>query len=312
VEIIRSTTDFPIALQRSALTIGNFDGVHRGHALIINRLRALAQQVGGKTIVFTFEPHPVQLLRPEAAPPPLTWTERKAELLAELGVDALIAFPTDEALLKKSPREFFDEIICETLKARAMVEGPNFFFGKNRAGDVQLLQQFCDTAGMQFEVVQPISTAGEMISSSRIRQAIRDGQVAVASQMLTRPYRIRGIVTHGAGRGAKLGFPTANLEGIDTLLPADGIYAGRARIEGVLHPAAIHIGPIPTFADHRQKTEVYILDFEASLYGQTLEVDFIERLRDIVAFDGVEQLVSQLQLDVQKVRDLMNTNGDPC
>ena len=307
MEIIRSTTDFPERLRGGALTIGNFDGVHLGHARIVERLTEFAKKVSGSAIVFTFEPHPVRLLRPDVAPPPLTWTERKAELLAELGVDALVAYPTNEKLLAKTPQEFFEEIICQLLSAKAVIEGPNFFFGRNRTGTVETLRQFCQQAGIAFDIVQPLQISGEMASSSRIRQLIAEGEVAEAAKMLTKPYRIRGIVTHGAGRGAKIGFPTANLEGIDTLIPADGIYAGWAIIADQCLPAAIHIGPNPTFGEQRQKTEVYILDYHGALYGQPLEVDFVSRLRGIVTFENAGELVSQMKKDVEQVRSILKT-----
>lgn len=306
MEIFRSISEFPDWLRGGALTIGNFDGVHHGHARIVKQLTEFAKQVSGRAIVFTFEPHPVRLLRPDVAPPPLTWTERKADLLADLGVDALIAYPTDEKLLAKTPHEFFQEIICQLLSAKAVIEGPNFFFGRNRTGTVETLRQFCQQAGILFDIVQPLQTAGKMVSSSRIRQLVAEGDVATAATMLTKPYRIRGIVTHGAGRGAKIGFPTANLEGIDTLIPADGIYAGRAFIADQCLSAAIHIGPNPTFGEQRQKTEVYILDYDGALYGQPLEVDFVSRLRGIETFENVGELVSQMKKDVEQVRSILN------
>ena len=305
MEIFRLNSDFPDWIKRGAITIGNFDGVHQGHARIISQLTDFARQVDGKSVVFTFEPHPVRLLRPEEAPPPLTWTERKAELLEELGVDALIAFPTDESLLAKTHDQFFAEVICQSLQAKAMVEGPNFFYGRNREGTIETLAASCSDANILFKVVQPLENDGEMVSSSRIRSAIRDGDVDGAAKWLTHPYRIRGIVTHGAGRGAKIGFPTANLAGIDTLIPANGIYAGRAILSRKQFAAAIHIGPNPTFGEQIQKTEIYILDYQESLYGQTLEVDFLSRLRGIVEFADVAELIAQLEIDVQNVRNMV-------
>jgi riboflavin kinase/FMN adenylyltransferase len=289
-------------LRRGAVTIGNFDGVHRGHARIVQRLIETAKSVGGPAMVFTFDPHPVRLLRPEQAPPPLTWTDRKAELLAELGVDAVIAYPTDEALLKLSPEQFFQQIVREQLAARAMVEGPNFFFGRGRGGDIRLLGELCAASDMTLEVVEPLVEEGEFVSSSRVRDLIQSGDVAAAAQMLTCPYRIRGLVTHGAGRGHKIGFATANLEGIDTLLPSPGVYAGRAIAPAGTWPAAINIGPNPTFGENALKVEVHLIDFSGSLYGLPLEVDFLARLRDIQPFASISELVSQLAKDVEAAR----------
>lgn len=287
------------------MSIGNFDGVHLGHARIVERLLATSRQLNGPAIVFTFDPHPVRLLRPEAAPPPLTWTDRKAELLADLGVDAIVAYPTDEGLLALSPEDFFRRIVREQLQAQAMVEGPNFYFGKGRAGDIRRLGELCVASGMSLEVVEPLTAEGQLVSSSRVRQLIQSGDVDAARQLLTQPYRIRGLVTHGAGRGHKIGFATANIEAIDTLLPAPGVYAGRAITGATIWPAAINIGPNPTFGEHALKVEVHLIDYAGSLYGQPLEVDFLSRLREIQPFASVDALKAQLARDVAKTRDLV-------
>jgi riboflavin kinase/FMN adenylyltransferase len=298
MQLLRSLDNLPADLLRGAVTIGNFDGVHRGHARIVERLLAKAREVGGPAIVFTFDPHPVRLLRPEAAPPPLTWTDRKAELLGELGVTAVIAYPTDEELLALSPQEFFNRIVRERLDARAMVEGPNFFFGRGRAGNIEVLGQLCGASGVALEIVQPLEIDGEYVSSSRVRSAIAAGDADLARHLLTRPYRIRGMVTHGAGRGSKIGFPTANVSAIDTLLPGQGVYAARAITTAGTWPAAVNIGPNPTFGENTLKVEVHLIDFAGSLYGQPLEVDFLARLRNIQPFASVTELKAQLARDV--------------
>ncbi len=271
---------------------------------IIHQLKLAAKKADGPAIVFTFDPHPARLLRPDAAPPPLTWADRKADLLAELGVDIMIAYPTDRTLLNKSHLEFFNEIIVDGLGAAAMVEGPNFYFGKNRQGTPEHLRQLCRENHIALSIVEPLVVDNELVSSSRIRDAIRDGQVDLAARWLTHPYRIRGMVTHGAARGADLGFPTANLEGIDTLVPSFGIYAGRAHVNQRQHWAAIHVGPNPTFGDQLPKVEVHILDYDQSLYGTILEVDFVRHLRGIERFDSVDRLVQQVQDDIQQVRTI--------
>lgn len=292
-------------LRAGAVSIGNFDGVHLGHARIIERLVAQARAVGGPAVVFTFDPHPVRLLRPEQAPPPLTWTDRKVELLAKLGVDCVVAYPTDRELLGLPATSFFTQIVCEQLQAQALVEGPNFFFGRDRQGNVDTLGQLCRAAGITLEVVEPLVIDGQLVSSSRIREAITAGRIDEARECLTQPYRIRGMVTHGAARGAKLGFPTANLAAIDTLVPGAGVYAGRAMARGATRPAAIHIGPIPTFGDPLPKVEVHLLNFSGTLYGEPLEVDLLTRLRHVQAFANVEELKTQLRQDVAMVRKLL-------
>jgi riboflavin kinase/FMN adenylyltransferase len=291
-------------IRGGAVSIGNFDGVHRGHAQLIERLKELAGELGGPAVVLTFDPHPVRLLRPELAPPPLTWTERKADLLAALGINAMVAYPTDERLLSMAPQEFFERIVCEGLATRAMVEGPNFFFGRDRQGDVRTLAELCSRHGIELAIVEPQRLDGEYISSSRVRDAVRAGNVGAARRMLTEPYRIRGLVTHGAARGKRLGFPTANIEAVDTVLPAQGVYAGRAFAADGRWPAAINIGPSPTFGELAVKVEAHLIGYSGSLYGQPLEVDFLERLRDIRPFASVDDLKRQLDQDVETARRL--------
>jgi riboflavin kinase/FMN adenylyltransferase len=298
VQLIGDLTRLPDELRGGAVAIGNFDGVHLGHAEIARRLIARATGVAGPSVVFTFDPHPVRILRPEAAPPPLTWTDRKAELLGELGVDAMIAYPTDEELLRLTPGEFFDRIIRDRLAAKALVEGPNFNFGRGRSGTIDVLRRLANAAHVALDVVEPVVIDGDYVSSSRIRKLIGEGRIDVADRMLTRPYRLRGMVRHGAARGVRLGFPTANLDAIDTLLPGPGVYAGRAITDGTSWPAAINVGPNPTFGEQRMKVEVHLIGFHGSLYGQPLEVDFIARLRDIQRFDNVAALKAQLEKDI--------------
>lgn len=304
MKLYRRIEDFPDDLRGGAITIGNFDGVHRGHKHIIQRVKQFAYQLSSPSIVFTFDPHPVRVLRPDQCPPPLTWTDRKADLLAELGVEVMIAWPTNREVLELGYQSFFQQIIVDRIGARAIVEGPNFFFGKNRQGNTERLGELCEQYGVLWSIVDPVQERGDWISSSRIRELINAGKVAEAREFLTQPYRIRGLVVHGSHRGSQLGFPTANLDGVDTLLPAHGVYAGRAKVDNRWHWAAIHIGPSPTFADTRPKVEVHLLDFDHSLYGQLLEVDFIERLRGITQFDSADALSQQLAGDLRETRNL--------
>ena len=304
MKLVHALDDLPESFRGGAVSIGNFDGVHHGHARIIKQLVSRAREAGGPAIVFTFDPHPVRLLRPELAPPPLTWTKRKAELLGRLGVDGIVAYPTDKEILSRTPAEFFDSVIVQQLNAQAVVEGPNFYFGRGRAGNTETLAQFCDAHSMQMDVVKPLQHGDDLVSSSRIRAAIAAGDIDAACELLTQPYRIRGMVTHGAARGAKIGFPTANLDAIDTLIPGHGVYAGRAVYQGHAFAAAINLGPNPTFSEGDSKVEVHLLDFSDNIYGEPLEVDFLARLRDIQPFPGVESLVAQLNKDVARAREI--------
>jgi riboflavin kinase/FMN adenylyltransferase len=303
VKLLRDLKNLNPRSRRGAVTIGNFDGVHLGHARIVQRVIELAREVGGPAIVLTFDPHPVRLLRPDQAPPPLTWTDRKAELLSHLGVDLVIAYPTDQQLLDLEPRDFFDRIVRDQLDARAMVEGPNFFFGRARAGTVDVLRTLSTEAGIPLDIVDPVTVDRQLVSSSRIRQLLVSGDVDTARAMLTEPYRIRGMVVHGAGRGLKLGVGTANLDAIDTLLPGAGVYGGRGWVEDTCYPAAINIGPNPTFGEAAMKVEAHLIGWNDSpLYGQALEVDFLVRLRNIQPFAGIDALKEQLAKDIAAAR----------
>jgi riboflavin kinase/FMN adenylyltransferase len=288
------------------VSIGNFDGVHRGHQSMIAVLTRNADERHAPAVIFTFDPHPIALLRPGQSPPPLSTTERKIELLSQFGVDAVVVYPTDQALLNLSPREFFDRIVVGRLEARGLIEGPNFFFGHNREGNIETLREFCAAAGRELEVVPPVTVGDHLVSSTEIRRMIADGRVREASALLGYPYRISGTVVRGAERGRTIGFPTANLEGVRTVLPRDGVYAGRAQAGSTWYAAGINVGPAPTFADQERKLEVHLVDYSGDLYGARLVVEFVDRLRDTVRFAGVDELKSQLQRDIDQARARAN------
>ena len=304
VLVVHSLDAFPSEAQRGVVTVGNFDGVHRGHAQIINQLRQIADRLQGPAVVFTFDPHPMTLLNPEQAPGSLSGIRRKTELLESLGVDVVVVCPTDRELLSWEPDEFFERVLVERLQTRAMVEGVNFRFGKSRAGDVDTLQQLCGEHEIELAICPPVVSGNEVISSSRVRKLIQSGEVEQANELLCLPYRICGTVTKGAARGAALGFPTANLTEIPNLVPAPGVYAALAVLDGRRIAAAVHIGPNPTFGESAMKVEVHLLDFNDDIYGVVLEVEFVKRLRGTVSFESPQLLRDQLQQDVASVRAL--------
>ncbi|WZO98927.1 riboflavin biosynthesis protein RibF [Isosphaeraceae bacterium EP7] len=298
--------DVPALARGAYLAIGNFDGVHRGHARLIGRLRALADAAGVPAVAVTFDPHPVALLRPESAPVPLAWTDRNIELLEQAGASEVGVFRTGPWLLELTAREFFDRVIAGQFAAIGMVEGPNFGFGRARGGDTRQLSEWCADAGIALEVIPPTEVDGQLVSSSRIRADLAEGRVSEAAALLGRPHRIRGMVTHGAGRGAGLGVPTANLDEIDTIIPAHGVYAALAYIdgEGTPLPAACNVGPNPTFGEQEQKVEAHLIDFRGDLYGRTVHLDFLERLRGTRPFGGLEDLLTQIAADVERSRGI--------
>lgn len=291
----------------SVVAIGNYDGVHVGHQAMIAELRRSADALGTRAIAMTFDPAPIEVLRPAAAPPRLMRLEQKAAYLEQAGADAVLALPTDRRLLDLEPEAFFEEVLLARLDVSGLVEGPNFRFGRDRRGDAALLQTLCDRAKRSLSVVAPVNVGSEMVSSSRIRQCVSAGDLPSASRMLTRPHEVLGTVVRGSDRGRKLGFPTANLSDIGTLLPPDGVYAGRTEIEQRSFAVAVHIGPNSTFAEDDRRFEAHLLDFDGDLYGRGLRVELIERLRGSVRFDSPQALVEQLQIDCDQVRELLAT-----
>jgi len=301
------------------IALGNFDGVHRGHRAILDELVRQARAAAAPAVAVTFEPHPIQLLAPHRAPPLLTVPQRKAELIAARGVDVLIVLETTPDLLRLTAEEFFDRIIGETLAARGLVEGPNFCFGRDRRGDIPRLQQLCADSGRSLTVVPPVLLEGVTVSSSAIRQALREGRIPAAVAMLGSPYRLSGIVEPGAERGRELGFPTANLGGIGTLLPPDGVYAGIVALPEssaepsainrrhacdrsmLRSPVAVHIGSNPTFGEARRKVEAHIVGYQGDLYGAVLDVDLLDRIRETRQFPDRDALIRQLDQDIAAV-----------
>lgn len=216
----------------------------------------------------------------------------------------MAVFRTGPWLLELSAREFFDRVIRGQVQARGIVEGPNFAFGHDRLGDVAILRTWCTESGIDFAVVEATVIDGQLVSSSLIRQCLSVGRVEEAAALLGRPHRIRGTVDHGAGRGASLGFPTANLGAIDTLVPLEGVYAGLACLggSGPLWPAACNIGPNPTFGESVRKVKAHLIGFTGDLYGKTVELDFLERLRGTQKFSGLDELLRQVQADIEQTR----------
>ena len=308
---IESFADVPARLRGGFVAVGNFDGVHLGHARLLARLRARADAAGVPALALTFDPSPVAVLRPDAAPAPLTWIERRVALMEQAGASEVGVFQTGPWLLGLTAREFFDRVILGQLDARGMVEGPTFGFGRDRGGDSELLGSWCREKGLDFEVARPTDLDGQIISSSRIRKALAEGDTAEAARLLGRPHRIRGVVTHGAGRGAGIGVPTANLDAIDTVIPADGVYAARVFLEpgGPALASACNIGPNPTFGEQIRKVEAHLIDFAGDVYGRVVEAEILARLRPTRRFAGLDDLLAQIRADINQARVLCSSQA---
>jgi riboflavin kinase/FMN adenylyltransferase len=306
----------PTGWGHCVVTIGVFDGVHRGHQSIIADAVQLAAERGVPSVLITFAPHPSEVVRPGSHPPVLTSIVRRAELVEALGVDVFCALPFNLELSKMPPDEFVHYALVDRLHTSAVVVGENFRFGHKAAGDVALLGQLGRTFGFTAHGI-PLLTEGETpLSATYVRSCVTAGDVATAAGVLGRPHRVDGVVERGDQRGRELGFPTANLRtDAWTAVPADGVYAGRVvRLDEwgrtapgpPLGTAAISIGTNPTFEVRQRRVEAYVLDFAGDLYGATLGIEFIDRLRGMEKFESVDALVRQMQADVQRTRRLVS------
>jgi riboflavin kinase/FMN adenylyltransferase len=296
----------PAECTRGAVTVGNFDAVHRGHQALVAAARRQADAVGGPAVVVTFDPPPHLVLHPDAAPrPPITTLADRAALLHAAGADHVVILRTSPALLALSAEAFFEDVLARQLGARAVVEGYDFRFGRGRAGTNATLRELCAAAGLAFEEVPPVTYREEPVSSSRVRSAIVNGDVARAAELLARPYCIVGTVVAGAKRGRTIGFPTANLADVPTVLPGNGVYAVRAEVGGRMWPGAANIGPNPTFGEDARKVEVHLIDFAGDVYGKPLAVEFVAKLRETRPFAGAAELVEQLKKDVEEAKSAL-------
>jgi riboflavin kinase / FMN adenylyltransferase len=309
VPIWRSLDDVPSDLGRTAVVIGNFDGVHLGHQHVVARAREIADADGLTLVAVTFDPHPMAVLRPEHAPSPLTTIEERTRLLVEDGVDEVFALPFDREIAGWTPEQFVDRVLVQALRAAAVVVGANFRFGNRAAGDVATLRELGESRGFVAEGIA-LDGGPQVWSSTYVRTCLATGDVAGAAEALGRPFTVRGVVVEGDKRGQELGFPTANVPADgETVTPADGVYAGRLRRLGTDEwlPAAISVGTNPTFDGEREsRVESYVLDRDdLELYGVEVEVAFVDRLRGMTAFDSADELVAQMREDVERARDAL-------
>ncbi len=289
--------------------LGNFDGVHRGHQKILERVCRQAADRGGTPVVVTFDPHPPKVVRPDKAPPLLMTTEQKLEAFARAGIGgvALVEFTADMA--RWEPEAFVDTVLVDWLKVSEVWVGANFLFGRDRMGTYTLLKALGQDRGFRAEKIEPVRFKDFVVSSTRVRHLVGEGRVDEAGALLGRPYALDGTVVHGDGRGRQLGFPTANLETANELLPAYGIYATVAIIDGVFHPAVTSVGVRPTIGDGRVMVETFLLDHHEDLYGRRMRVAFVRWLRAEARFDSLEALVAQMHEDCRQARAIHAATG---
>ena len=318
VQLWRTFDEIVIPDGGSSVALGVFDGLHRGHRSLVDRAVALGEDLGASPVLVTFDPHPVEVVRPGTHPSVLTPLKRRAELAGEFGIESVFALPFDTEMASWEPAAFVDNVLVDGLDCRAVVVGRNFTFGRKAAGTPETLVKLCAERGISCEIVDLLSDGGEPVSSSRIRRLLAASDVAAAAEILGRPHRVSGPVVHGAGRGGRdLGYPTANLELPEhTAVPADGVYAGwfslldTAPVDGTIvpgerYPAAISVGTNPTFGDKSRSVEAFVLDESADLYGRLAAVDFVDHVRDMEKFTSVDELLVAMGRDVARARDVL-------
>lgn len=294
----------------AVITIGNFDGVHIGHQALFHEVMEKADIRGGTAIAMTFEPHPIRVLKNNGHPPLITPYAQKIELIAKTGIDVLICIPFTHEFASITAKEFVLDILLDRIGIQTIVVGKDYTFGKNRAGNLNLLKSYAESYDFEVDVVDwiPISNnVPSRISSTQIRNLLIDGKVGEAHKLLGRYYQVSGIVVPGRNRGGKLlGFPTANIKLREELFPKNGIYAVTVDCHGKRHQGVANIGYSPTFDDNALTVEVHILDFNKDLYGKSIVVKFIERIRDEIKFSEISELSQQIAQDVLKARDILS------
>jgi riboflavin kinase / FMN adenylyltransferase len=312
MEVVRLDDLSPRGWPAPAVTVGNFDGVHRGHQALVRVAVEDARSAGGTAAVLTFDPHPSRVLSPDRAPSALMTLEQKAETLAGLGVDRLAVLPFTRELAARSPEEFARSVLAEALGARLVVVGSNFKFGHGRSGDLETLAALGKDLGFRVHGVPPILHDGAPISSTRIREAVFRGAVEGVVPLLGRRFFVDGRVVSGAGRGRQLGIPTANLDVVNETLPDRGVYACFCRVgggPGIPRAAVVNLGRRPTFGGGETTLEAHVLDFQGDLYGQVLRVEFVLRLREERPFAGVAPLLEQIARDIEEARRVLARAG---
>jgi riboflavin kinase / FMN adenylyltransferase len=289
----------PRRSRETVVTVGSFDGVHLGHQAVLKEIARRAEAANRESVLVTFEPHPLEVVNPQAAPPLLTTGPERREVLAQTPLDLAYFIRFDRQVAGMSPEEFVRGVLLERCGMRELVIGHDHGFGRGRSGDVETLRQLGAVYGFDVDVVPPVDFGDQHVSSSRVRRAVAGGDLASAARMLGRPYTVSGVVGHGAGRGRHLGVPTVNLTDVPSqkLLPPDGVYAVEVEWPGGRSGGMMHQGPRPTFADGRRALEAHLFDFGGDLYGEWVRITWVKRLRDVERFDSVEQLKQQMERD---------------
>jgi riboflavin kinase/FMN adenylyltransferase len=305
MEIIIGIENIRRKFRNPVLTLGNFDGVHLGHQKIFEAVKEEARNIDGEAIVFTFDPHPLQVLAPQSYPPPITPFKKKLMLVNMVGIDVIIVATFDLDLANIMPEMFVKQILVDKIGAKKILVGYNYYFGKDRKGNVEMLIQLGQQCGFEVKVIEAVMVNDTLVSSSKIRKLIQGGQMRQAAQLLGRNYRIIGKVIWGTGRGRELGCPTANLEIPNGLYPKTGVYAVEAIVGNKTYPGVANVGYNPTFGENPLSVEVHILDFTRDIYGEEIQLIFLERIRDEEVFEDPDSLVRQMRKDIDVARKIL-------
>ncbi|GLI35014.1 MAG: bifunctional riboflavin kinase/FAD synthetase [Deltaproteobacteria bacterium] len=308
MEIIVGTDNIKRSLKNPVITIGNFDGVHYGHQVLFQQVKDWAREIDGESVVMTFNPHPLEVLFPGKGPACITPHEQKLELIAACGIDVTIVIPFDKEFAKISAHDFVKKILVDKIGVKAVVVGYDYRFGRNRQGDIELLQKMGEEYGFEVKTLSGIRMAETVVSSTAIRQLIKEGEIKEANRLLGHVYEISGTVITGRQRGGRLlGFPTANIKMSCQAPPRPGVYVVKALVDGKIYGGAANLGYNPTFGDTPFTLEVHILDFNQDIYGAPITVRFLERLRDEKCFTDLQELSAQIRADVEKAREILMT-----
>lgn len=310
MELVENIDKIEKPYKNAVITIGNFDGVHIGHQALFHEVIEKADTIGGTSIVMTFDPHPVRVLKQNGHLPLITLNEQKIELIENSGIDVLICIQFNKAFAAISAKEFIEDLLLKCIGMKAIVVGKDYTFGRNREGNLELLQTYADNLGFEVIIADWVQTSKGLpnrISSTRTRELVMAGEVAGAKKLLGRYYQIRGVVTTGRNRGGRLlGFPTANITLHDELCPKNGVYAVTVDCMEKKYQGVANIGYSPTFDDGVFSVEVHILDFNENIYGQKIRVNFVQRIRDEIKFSEITELSDAIRKDIEKARKILS------
>jgi len=309
MQLITDLSRISTPFSNSVITLGNFDGIHIGHQELVSMVIRRAKELKGQSMVVTFRPHPLKILAPEKCPPLISIYEEKIRLLEKLGIDVLVKIPFSLDFAAMTPRDFVKDILCGLLGAKEIFVGYNYRFGRGREGTTETLKKMGEEFGFSVNEVEQISHNGKAVSSTAIRQLLKDGRVEDAADLLGRPYALIGIVVHGDSRGRQLGFPTANIVSRHVIIPSDGVYAVKVAARDRCYDGVANIGFRPTFDKQTLAIEVHLFDFDEDLYGEEVTLFFLSKIREERKFESADALIRQISKDIEEAKSILASSA---